>query len=286
MRPVTDNVITRFAPSPNGYLHMGHAASAIAAHDFALAHGGRFLLRIEDIDQGRCRPEFVQAIEEDLAWLGLAWETPVRRQSAHMTEYRAALATLHKQDLLYACFCTRADIAAAATAPHGPEGVVYPGTCRKCPNSAARLASGAPHAWRLHVDLAFLQTGPLNWHDAQAGVVGTDPAILGDVVLARKDMPTSYHLAVTVDDALQGVTHVIRGEDLFHATHIQRLLQAVLGLPTPLYAHHGLICGANGKRLAKRDGAATLRQLRAQGITAADIRAQIARDAMSLDFLG
>jgi glutamyl-Q tRNA(Asp) synthetase len=283
---VTDNVITRFAPSPTGYLHVGHAVSAIAAHDFAVAHGGRFLLRIEDIDQGRCRPEFVQAIEEDLAWLGLAWETPVRRQSAHMTEYRAALETLHKQDLLYACFCTRADIAAAATAPHGPEGVGYPGTCRACSDSAARLASGAPHAWRLHVDLAFLQTGPLNWHDAQAGVVGTDPAILGDVVLARKDMPTSYHLAVTVDDALQGVTHVIRGEDLFHATHIQRLLQAVLGLPTPLYAHHGLICGADGKRLAKRDGAATLRQLRAQGITAADIRAQIARDAMSLDFLG
>jgi glutamyl-Q tRNA(Asp) synthetase len=257
---MNSQVVTRFAPSPTGQLHLGHAASALAAHDSARAQGGRFILRIEDIDQGRTRPAFVQAIYEDLAWLGLTWEAPVRVQSAHMADYAAALAQL--KPFLYPCFCTRADVAAASTAPHGPEGALYPGTCRDRTYGAAKVAAGAPHAWRLNVAKARAHVGALSWQDAQAGLVQADPLSLGDVVLARKDVPASYHLAVTVDDALQGITHIVRGEDLFHATHIHRLLQALLGLPTPHYHHHRLILGPDGKRLAKRDASQTLAALR------------------------
>ncbi len=267
-------VVTRFAPSPTGPLHLGHAASALAAFEFARAHGGRFLLRIEDIDQGRSRPDYVQGIYDDLAWLGLVWETPVRVQSAHMADYAAALAQL--KPFLYPCFCSRADIAAASTAPHGPEGALYPGTCRHREDGRARVSAGEAHAWRLDVVKAAAHAGILYWQDARAGMVRADPAGLGDVVLARKDVPVSYHLAVTVDDALQSVSHVIRGEDLFHATHIHRLLQALLGLPTPHYAHHPLLVGPDSKRLAKRDASASLQALRAQGVSPAQVRDMIA----------
>ena len=264
--------VTRFAPSPTGLLHLGHAFSAFKAAE--AAENGRFLLRIEDIDQGRCRPEFEAAIYEDLAWLGLTWETPVRRQSAHFADYEAALTTLQNRDLLYPCFCTRADIAAAPSAPHGPEGPIYPGTCRHLsPNDRqARIAAGTPFALRLKTDRAVDGVGPLTWHDAARGEIAATPEIFGDVVLARKDTPTSYHLACTWDDALQGVTLVTRGEDLFQATHIHRLLQALLDLPTPSYAHHGLILGADGKKYSKRDKAPTLRSLRESGKTADDVR--------------
>ncbi len=278
-------IITRFAPSPTGYLHLGHAASAIAAHDFARANNGVFLLRIEDIDQGRCRPDFIEAIYEDLTWLGLTWHRPVRIQSQHFGDYHAALEKLRAQHLLYPCFCSRADIAAATSAPHGPDGRLYPGTCKHLSNSTARIAAGEPHAWRLHVDRAQAAAGPLSWQDAHSGRIRADPASLGDVVLARKETPTSYHLAVTVDDALQGVTHVVRGTDLFHATHMHRLLQALLDLPTPTYQHHALLLGPDGKRLSKREASLSLQELRRSGVSSAEIRALIAstgRDPMPL----
>ena len=204
----------------------------------ARAAGGRFLLRIEDIDRGRCREEFVAALIEDLRWLGLDWDGAVRRQSQHLADYRAALDRLEAMGLIYPCFCTRAEIAAALGAPQGPEGPLYPGTCRALPPAerAARIAAGASYALRLDVAQALARTGPLAWEDEAAGVVAADPLALGDVVLARKDAPTSYHLAVTVDDAAQGVTLVTRGADLFPSTHIHRLLQALLGLPVPRYA--------------------------------------------------
>ena len=264
--------VTRFAPSPTGLLHVGHAYAAFKAAE--AARNGRFLLRIEDIDRGRCRPEFEAAIYEDLAWLGLTWETPVRRQSAHFADYEAALARLQAQDLLYSCFCTRADIAAAASAPHpGPEGPIYPGTCRGLSRKdrQARIDAGTPFALRLKTDQAVAQAGALVWRDATRGDIIATPEIFGDVVLARKDTPTSYHLACTCDDALQGVTLVTRGEDLFQATHIHRLLQALLDLPTPQYAHHGLILDADGKKYSKRDKAPTLRALREAGTLAEDV---------------
>jgi glutamyl-Q tRNA(Asp) synthetase len=272
-------IVTRFAPSPTGYLHLGHAHSALAGWSAAQPAGGRFLLRIEDIDSGRCRPAFEQAIHEDLAWLGLDWERPVRRQSEHMDDYSAALARLEAMGLLYPCFCTRreiqAEIAAAGRAPHGPDGPPYPGTCRglSAAARAGRMAEGRDYALRLDVARALERTGPLSWHDAGAGTIRAAPALLGDVVLARKEVATSYHLAVTVDDALQGVTLVTRGEDLFAATHIHRLLQALLGLPVPAYHHHPLLRNAAGERLAKRDGALALRTLRAAGKTPAEVRA-------------
>lgn len=267
-------VVTRFAPSPTGRLHLGHAFSALTAFRFADAHGGRFLLRIEDIDIGRCRSEFVDGIFEDLAWLGLTWEAPVRRQSEHMEDYAAALARLQAAGVVYPCFCTRADIAAAATAPHGAQ-PLYPGTCRAldAQTRAGRMAE--PHAWRLDVARAAAITGPLSWHDAVQGEIAATPETEGDVVLARKDAGTSYHLSVTVDDALQGITDVVRGEDLFSATHIHRLLQALLGLPTPRYHHHALLTGPDGKRLAKRDRAETLAELRARGIPPEAIKHQL-----------
>ena len=261
-------VVTRFAPSPTGRLHLGHAYAALQAHDHARAAGGRFLLRIEDIDGTRSREGFVAGIAEDLAWLGLTWDGPVLRQSTRLAIYDAALAGLRDRGLLYPCFCTRADIAASVSAPHhGPDGLVYPGTCRHLPagEAAAQIAAGAPHAWRLATDRAVAQAGPLDWTDTLAGPQRADPAAFGDVVLARKDAPASYHLAVTIDDAAQEITDVVRGRDLMRATDIHRLLQALLGLPTPRYRHHPLLLGPDGTRLAKRNGAPALADLRAAG---------------------
>lgn len=272
-------IVTRFAPSPTGLLHLGSAYSALFAERAARAAGGRFLLRIEDIDRTRCRPEFAAAIDEDLAWLGLRWERPVRVQSEHFADYRAALARLEDMALVYPCFCTRseimAEIAAAGGAPHGAEGPLYPGTCRRLSpeERAARLARGDDHAVRLDSAEAIARVGSLHWHDRARGAQAARPELLGDAVLARKDAPTSYHLAVTVDDDLQGVTLVTRGEDLFAATHLHRLLQALLGLAVPEYHHHALLTGADGRRFAKRDRALTLRALREAGRSAAEVRA-------------
>jgi glutamyl-Q tRNA(Asp) synthetase len=266
-------VVTRFAPSPTGRLHLGHAHSALFGWTAARAAGGRFLLRIEDIDPTRCRPEHIGDLLEDLAWLGLDWETPVRRQSEHMDDYRAALDRLAEMGVLYPCFCTRKDIAAeiarSGHAPHGPDGPLYPGTCRSLAPAERerRLAGGESHALRLDVARAVRLAGPLSWRDRLHGEQLATPEILGDVVLARKETPASYHLAVTVDDHLQGVTLVTRGEDLFFATHLHRLLQALLGFMVPEWHHHALLKSADGVRLAKRDGARTLRSLRDSGQT-------------------
>ncbi len=276
-------IVTRFAPSPTGYLHLGHAFAALTAWRRAREAGGRFLLRLEDIDPGRCRAEFAAAIEEDLAWLGLDWDGAVRVQSAHLPDYRAVLDGLAGRGLVYPCFCTRADIArevaASAAAPHGPDGApLYPGTCRRLPAAvrAARLAAGAPHALRLDMARALAAVpAPLSCEEAGEGRVHCDPARFGDAVLARKDAPASYHLCVTHDDAVQGVTLVTRGVDLRPATDLHRLLQALLGWPTPRYAHHALLTDAAGRRLAKRDQAATLRELRAAGMAPAELRARL-----------
>lgn len=293
-------VVTRFAPSPTGRLHLGHAYSALLAHDFARERGGGFLLRIEDIDAARSRPEHVQGIVEDLTWLGLAWDGPTLFQSTRLEAYQAALERLKAQRLLYPCFCTRkeieAEIAASASAPHGPDGAPYPGTCRRLlTDERDRLRAEKPHAWRLDMTRALvlhpgegrgpgatpsvasalpredivgldpgLRRGALVWRNGEREIPA-DPARFGDVVLARKDAPASYHLAVTVDDAFQGVTDVVRGTDLFAATHVHRLLQALLDLPTPLFHHHQLITDAAGQRLAKRHGAPTLADLRTGG---------------------
>ena len=275
--------VTRFAPSPTGLLHLGHAYSAWFAWAEARRAGadGRFLIRIEDIDRGRCRPEFEMAILEDLAWLGFTWEVPVRRQSDHMDDYAQALDDLDGRGLIYPCFCTRAEIAreieAAGHAPHdipqGPDGPLYPGTCRHLDPVEAkdRIAAGDAHALRLKTDAASAQAGPLTWTDLDRGTQTATPEIFGDVVLARKDTPTSYHLSVTLDDHIQGVTCVTRGEDLFAASHLHRLLQAVLGLDTPFYRHHGLLTGPDGKRFAKRDKSETLRSLREAGRTPGEV---------------
>ena len=275
--------VTRFAPSPTGYLHLGHAFSALTAFDAARAMGGRFLLRIEDIDQGRARPEFESAISEDLAWLGLEWETPLRRQSEHMAEYEAALRTLIDRQLVYRCFRTRREIAEAiASAPHGASEDVFRGEALPPTEEADRLAAGEAFAWRLSLKKARAALGPAYFalvFEDETGLVRADPEKHGDVVLARKDFPTSYHLASVWDDALQGVTHVIRGEDLREAAHLHVLLQKLLGLPQPVYRHHRLILGDDGKRLAKRDHAATLRALREGGKTPADVRANLGLSA-------
>ena len=273
-------IVTRFAPSPTGHLHLGHAHSAMFAWRKAHEAGGRFLLRIEDIDPVRCRPEFTEAILEDLAWLGLDWDGEVRVQSAHLPDYRKALDALSARGLLYPCFCTRADIAreiaASASAPHGPDGPLYPGTCRRLSGDerAARVAGGEAHALRLDMAAALATlSAPLTFHEEQEGRLRCDPAQFGDAVLARKDVPASYHLCVTHDDALQGVTLVTRGADLKPATDLHRLLQHLMGWPEPAYAHHPLITDSSGKRLAKRDRAATLRDLRAAGRSPAEVRA-------------
>ncbi|MGU3389851.1 tRNA glutamyl-Q(34) synthetase GluQRS [Sphingomonas sp. M1A8_2b] len=258
-----ETVVTRFAPSPTGRLHLGHAVSAIRSHDFARARGGRFVLRIEDIDGTRSRAEFVHGILEDLAWLGLRWDALVF-QSARLATYEAALDRLKARGLVYPCFCTRAEIAASASAPQGDVGPAYPGTCRGLSAAEIDARTGAC-CWRLDMAKALHSTGALTWHDATAGDVVADPMPQGDVVLSRKDAPASYHLAVTLDDAAQGVTDVVRGEDLFAATHVHRVLQALLGLPVPAYHHHPLVLDASGRRLAKRDGAKSLAEMRVGG---------------------
>ena len=262
-------LVTRFAPSPTGRLHLGHAFSALLAYDFARSRGGAFLLRIEDIDPGRSRSEHVDAIIEDLAWLGIEWDGEIIFQSERLPLYRDALDRLREAGLVYPCFCTRsaiaAEIAASASAPHGPDGPLYPGTCRALTEAEReRRLAAAPHAWRLDVGRAAAQAGPLYWRDGDTEVQA-EPEAHGDVVLARKDAPVSYHLAVTVDDAAQGVTDVVRGRDLYAATDVHRLLQAMLGLPTPLHHHHPLLFGVDGRRLAKRHGAPTLGELRQAG---------------------
>ncbi|OJU17035.1 MAG: tRNA glutamyl-Q(34) synthetase GluQRS, partial [Sphingomonas sp. 66-10] len=250
--------VTRFAPSPTGRLHLGHAWSAILSHDFARSRGGQFIVRIEDIDGTRSRPEHVATILEDLEWLGLEWDGEIMFQSRRLDHYAAALDRLRAMGLLYRCFCTRAEIAAASlAAPHGAE-PVYPGTCRGI-DAAGRIDE--PHCWRIDMAKAAALAGPLVWTDH--GVeVAADPLAAGDVVLARKDAPASYHLAVTIDDAAQGVTDVVRGRDLFAATHVHRLLQALLGLPVPAYHHHDLLVGADGERLAQRHDSPTLAAMR------------------------
>jgi glutamyl-Q tRNA(Asp) synthetase len=275
-------VVSRFAPSPTGRLHLGHAWSAVLAHDYARERGGRFLLRIEDIDPGRSREEFVEGIMEDLAWLGLVWDGEVVHQSRRLPLYAEALERLRIAGLVYPCFCTRAaiasEIAASASAPHGPDGPLYPGTCRALTRERReeRMAN-EPHAWRLDVRAAREQlSSALYWYDGDTEVEA-EPEAFGDVVLARKDAPVSYHLAVAVDDSAQGVTDVVRGRDLYAATDVHRLLQALLGLPTPLYHHHPLLTDAEGRRLAKRNGAPSLADLRSAAADgpalAADLRA-------------
>ncbi len=280
--------VFRFAPSPNGYLHLGHAFSALLNFDLARRTGGRFLLRIEDIDTARCRPEFEAAIHDDLAWLGLVWETPVRRQSEHLAEYRAALEKLAGQGLVYPGFESRAGIAklvaereAAAPWPRDPDGApLYPGSAKLLsPDQRARLTeSGAPYALRLDMAAACARAGAVSWielgegPDGEGGAVAARPDAWGDVILARKEMPTSYHLSVVIDDALQGVTEVVRGHDLFWSTSVHRLLQSLLGLPQPAYRHHRLILDGAGRKLSKSTRATGLRELRAAGAAPADIR--------------
>jgi glutamyl-Q tRNA(Asp) synthetase len=274
----TGEFITRFAPSPTGLLHRGHAFSALTAFDAAVQAGGGFLLRIEDIDSARRRPEFEAAILEDLAWLRITWDGPVVVQSQRMDRYAAALETLRGAGLLYRCFKTRAEVLdAIGRAPHGPE-AAYFGEPLDPAEESRLLNAEAPFAWRLSVreaERALDGFAGLDFTEDGAGPITADPRRAGDVILARKDLGVAYHLAVVVDDAQAGVTHVIRGEDLREACHIQRLLQALLGLPTPFYRHHRLILRPDGKRLAKRDTGETLRSLREAGVTPAEIRAQL-----------
>lgn len=277
---------TRFAPSPTGRLHRGHAFSALTAWTAAREAGGRFVLRIEDIDPTRCRPEHETAILDDLAWLGLDWEQPVRRQSDHLAAYAAVIDELAGRGLLYRCFRTRKDILdAIGDAPHGAMEAVRPGP--HTPDEEARLlAEGRPFAWRLSLERARAELGEDLWAalafveegwgpDGEHGLVPVRPETAGDVVLARKDAGVAYHLAMTHDDALQGITHVIRGEDLFEAAHVQRLIQALMGWPTPVYRHHRLLTGPNGRRYAKRDRSVTLAELRAGGLSAEALRAEL-----------
>lgn len=270
-------VLTRFAPSPTGDLHLGHAYSAALAHHAARTAGGRFCVRIDDIDGSRSREDYVAASLADLGWLGLAWDGEPVRQSDRLAAYAAALDRLRARGLVYPCFCTRADIAASLAAPHGPSGAIYPGTCRNLPNAEReRRMADEPHCWRLDMRRAVAGAGDLFWEEAGQGLRAADSQAHGDIVLARKDAPASYHLASTLDDAAMGVTHVIRGADLIASTDVHRLLQALLGLPTPVYRHHALVCGPDGKRLAKRDAAAALAALRDAGVDgralAADLR--------------
>ena len=270
--------VTRFAPSPTGFLHLGHAYSALFCRELA-GPDGRFLLRIDDIDEARCRPEFEAAIYEDLDWLGLDWERPVERQTDFLPEYDAAIAHLRDHQVLYPCFCSRqairTEIARMQSAPHGPDGPLYPGTCRRLPETerAERIAASEPFALRLDVAAAMGRTGPLEWHDRDAGRLAAEPGLMGDVVLARKEAMASYHLSVVVDDHRQGITLVTRGGDLFASTHVQRLLQALLGYEAPEYHHHKLLTDEAGVRLAKRADSLAIRTLRAAGRGPDEIRA-------------
>lgn len=273
--------VTRFAPSPTGLIHLGHAYAALVARDIAQSRDGTFLLRLEDIDVGRCRPEFADAIEEDLHWLGLEWPTPIMQQSDRLAAYADAIAALEAKSLLYPCFCTRRDIQQeiiqASSAPHatqaGPDGPIYPGICRDLPVAERdqRVAAGQSFALRLKMDLAIQEAGPLTWTDDTGETTSATPEVFGDLVLARKDIPTSYHLAVVVDDNAQGITLVTRGEDLRPATHVHRLLQALLNFESPRYHHHRLVTDSNGKKFSKRDQAVTLRHLRESGHSAAQV---------------
>jgi len=277
----------RFAPSPNGYLHLGHAFSALLNADKAKAAGGRMLLRIEDIDETRCRPEYETAIYEDLAWLGLRWEEPVWRQSQHYADYQAALGRLQTMGLTYRAYESRAEIARAAVG-HDPDGApLFPGrhnTLLSTAERTHRIDTGKPYAVRLDVAAALKRVGPLLWTETgtgpagESGAVAANPAAWGDVILARKETPTSYHLAVVVDDAAQGVTDVVRGQDLFHATSVHRLLQALLGLPQPRYHHHRLVLDTDGKKLSKSTSATGLRELRSRGLNPTDIRKLVGLD--------
>ncbi len=268
---------TRFAPSPTGRLHLGHAFAAWFARDAALRAGGEFLLRIEDLDQTRSRIEYEEGIFEDLKWLGFEWTGPVIRQSKRSDAHREALAKLIASGLVYPCFCTRkeilAEIAAAGGAPHGPNGPIYPGTCRLITrdDAKARMSAGEDHALRLNVEEATREVGAMRWEDVEAGLIVADPKCFGDIVLARKDAPAAYHLAVTVDDADSGVTLVTRGNDLFLATDVQILLQKLLELPQPIYHHHKLMLGPDGRRLAKRDQSETIKALREEGVSPEEV---------------
>lgn len=272
---------TRFAPSPTGFLHLGHGYAALFAEQAARSQGGKFLLRIEDIDHTRCRPLFTEAILRDLDWLGLKWEGPVRRQSQHMGDYQKALDRLDEAGLLYPCFCSRADIRreieASGAAPHGPDGPLYPGLCRRLSQDerAQKRAEGVGFALRLDMQKAVAMAGPIGWHDLGQGWQTARPDLFGDVVLARKEIAASYHLAVTVDDALQEISLITRGEDLFAATHIHRLLQALLHLPVPNWHHHALLADSAGRRLAKRDQAPSLASLREGGADPVALRARL-----------
>lgn len=268
------SIVTRFAPSPTGHLHLGSAYAALVAWRQARAGGGRFLVRIEDIDTQRCQADYADGILEDLAWLGLDWDGAVRVQSEHLSDYEATLAHLDARGLLYRCYCSRADIARASSAPHGPEGPVYPGTCRALPPDSY---PGRPFALRLNMARAMAETGPLTWQEYGQGAIACDPAQFGDAVLSRRDTPGSYHLCVTHDDAWQGVTTVTRGADLTSTTSIHRVLQVLMSWPAPVYHHHALLTDAAGQRLAKRDLASSIRSMRAAGSTPAEVIAQTDR---------
>ena len=271
-------VVTRFAPSPSGPLHVGHLLAALQARRLADVHGGSCLLRVEDIDQRAQHREYLDLMYEDLEWLGLHFDGEVMVQTRRFGIYQTVLDRLRRMGLLYPCFCTRSEIKAQLAelgrAPHATLGYLYPGTCRRLSDDAVaeRLASGMPHCWRLDMQRVQDLIGCPTWHDMRRGTQRCVPTAYGDVVLARKDFPASYHLAVVVDDAAQGVTHVTRGEDLFESTHIHRALQAVLGLPVPLYCHHSLLRDNEGKRLAKRDGARSIASLREAGYTPQQVR--------------
>lgn len=277
--------VTRFAPSPTGFLHLGHAYAAAIAHDLARRDRGHFLLRFEDIDHTRVRTEYYAAIEDDLRWLGFTWDAPPLRQLDRLAAYQAAFRRLQKRGCVYPCFCTRreieSEIARMAAAPQGPEGPLYPGTCRQMAEREreARLAAGEIASWRLDSALAAHLCGDLRFRDLRFGTIPVDPRLLGDVILSRKDIGTSYHLAVVVDDAFQNVDHVTRGEDLLPSTHVHRLLQHLLGLPEPRYFHHELVTDDQGRRLAKRDDARSLRVLREAGHTPAELLARLPADS-------
>ena len=276
-------IVTRFAPSPTGRLHLGHAYSAAIGSLRARESGGKFLLRVEDLDQGRSRPEFVDGIFEDLRWLGLEWDEPPMVQSQRTHFYADALNRLREQGLVYACFCTRADIAQSLTAPHGDAATSYPGTCRSLPDDPGRRAT-TPHSWRLDSNRALDQVGPTSWLEADGSGFHGDAAQIGDAILARKDAPASYHLACVVDDASAGVTTVVRGADLRPSTPIQRLLQQLLGLPEPTYLHHPLVTHADGRRLAKRDLAPTLAAMREAGVDGRDLAHDLLAGKLPLGF--
>jgi len=267
-------IVTRFAPSPSGRLHLGHAYSAAIGHARALETGGKFRLRIEDLDQTRCKAEFVDGIYEDLSWLGIEWDEPVLVQSQRTDEYGAALQELRELGLAYACFCTRAEIAQSLTAPHGDAATSYPGTCRTLPDDPERRAT-TPHCWRLDSAKALELAGLPSWIEADGRSFAAQSSDIGDAILARKDAPASYHLSCVVDDAASGVTMVVRGADLRASTPIQRLLQSLLVLPEPTYLHHGLVTHQDGRRLAKRDHAPTLAAMREEGVDGPALVAQL-----------